>query len=94
MKKKLLLFFIASLFYASANAQDFVTYTGDIEKSLISSAQTPDDFIKLALSSELSDIESPVIYNKFLQDFKSLGLGAMVGDKSERRLKKNIPGCA
>ena len=88
MKKKLLLFFIASLFYASANAQDFVTYTGDIEKSLISSAQTPDDFIKLALSSELSDIESPVIYNKFLQDFKSLGLGTMVGDKSERHLKK------
>jgi tetratricopeptide (TPR) repeat protein len=87
MKKALLFFFIITSVYFSVKAQDFVTYSGNTERSLINSAQTPDDFIKLSLTSELNDDEYQVIYNKFIQDLKQLNLGSDA-DKSEKHVRK------
>jgi tetratricopeptide (TPR) repeat protein len=88
MKKTLLLFIAIIALYQPLKAQDFVYYTGDMEKLLLNSAQTPDDFIKLCLASELNDSDSQFLYNKFLQDVKTLGLETTPGDVSEKHLKK------
>lgn len=87
--KKLILF-ISILFSAClyADAQDFVSYSGDTEKALINSAKTPEDFIKLSLASELPDAESGILYNNLVQQIKQLDLQSVAGDKSERHLKK------
>lgn len=88
MKKIILLVFILFVACFYANAQDFVKYSGDTEKSLISSAKMPDDFMKLSLASELSDAESGILYNNLMQQLKQLNLQSIVSDKSERHLKK------
>jgi tetratricopeptide (TPR) repeat protein len=88
MKKILLLIFVFQAFNFCSKGQDFVTYSGDTEKTLIASAQTPDDFLKLALSTELTDIESPLIYNKFMDEYKALNLVAVIADKTPRHIRK------
>jgi len=87
--KKIILF-VSILFSAClyTDAQDFVNYSGDMEKTLINSAKTPDDLIKLSLASELPDAESGILYNNLVQQIKQLDLQSVVGDKSEHHLKK------
>jgi len=88
MKRILLLFFVTCCLYIPLKAQDFVTYNSDTEKTLLNSAQTPEDFIKLSLASELGEAESQVIYTKFTQDIKQLNLESVAKDRSERNLKQ------
>ena len=88
MKKTLLLFIAVVALYLPLKAQDFVNYTGDTEKLLLNSAQTPDDFIKLSLASELNDSDGQFLYNRFVQDVKALGLETTPGDVSAKHLKK------
>jgi len=88
MKSSLILLFIIVIFYSPLKAQDFVIYHGDAEKALISTAQTPDDLIKLAFATELNNDEYELLYSKLVQDVKQLKLEAIANDKSERHLKK------
>jgi tetratricopeptide (TPR) repeat protein len=87
MKKIIPLIFV-SIITIYAKAQDFVKYSGDNEKNLITSAKTADDFLKLSLASELSDGDAGILYGNFIQQIKILNLPSLVGDKSERHLKK------
>lgn len=88
MKKILLPFFVIILVSSCLHAQDFVQYSGDTEKNLINTAKTADDFLKLSLSTEMTDAESAVLYTNFIQQIKQLDLQALAGDKSDRKLKK------
>jgi tetratricopeptide (TPR) repeat protein len=88
MKKILLVIILTAGLHLALHAQDFVYYTGDTEKSLLASAQTPDDFIKLSLASELNDSDGKFVYNKFVQEVKELGLVTTPGDVSTKHLKK------
>jgi len=88
MKKVLLLFIATITLYLPLKAQDFVNYTGDKEKLLLNSAQTPDDFIRLSIASELNDSDGLFIYNKFDQTVKALGLETTPVDVSAKHLNK------
>ena len=89
MKKILLLIFIVTAFYSRLKAQDsFIIYNGEGEKALLSSAKTPDDFLKLAISSELGDGEAQIVYTKFLQQVKDLKLESSPGQVTEKRLNQ------
>jgi hypothetical protein len=89
MKKAILLFFTVIGFCCRAHAQDsFITYNSEAEKTLINSAQTPDDYIKLAIASELGETETNIVYNKFLQDIKQLKLESIDGEKAGKRAAK------
>jgi hypothetical protein len=88
MKRILLLLFIVVSFYYPLKAQDFITYNNNTEKVLINSAQTADDYLKLALLSELSDDEARLVLTKFNSDVKQLNLENLSADQSEKHLKK------
>ncbi|SDT46152.1 hypothetical protein SAMN05216490_3569 [Mucilaginibacter mallensis] len=89
MKKILLLFFTLIIFYAQLKAQDsFILYNGDDEKALLTSAKTPDDFIKLSISSELNDGEAQIVYTKFMQEVKDLKLESISTQNNDKRLNQ------
>ncbi len=55
---------------------------------MIASAKTADDFVKLSLASEVSEVEWGILYNNFIQQIKDLDLETLVGDKSAHHLRK------
>ena len=89
MKKALILIFLLTGLYYPSKAQDsYITYNNDTEKALLSSAQTPDDLIKLALLSDLSESEMNLVYTKFTDDISKLKLEGGKGHISDSRLKQ------
>jgi len=89
MKKALLLILLTTGLYHYSKAQDnYITYNNDAEKTLLSSAQTPDDLIKLALLSDLSESEMNLVFTKFNDDIGKLKLEGGKGHISDSRLKQ------
>lgn len=88
MKRSLLLFLLIIGFVCTAKAQDdLIVYNSGAEKSLLRSAQSADDLLKLSLLSFLNEDDTQAVLTKFNQDFKQLNLEATAGQKPEKRVK-------
>lgn len=88
MIKKTLLFIAILATCNCVKAQDqFITYNNDAEKLLLKKANSSSDYIKLALTSEVSEDEANKILNNLDNDIKQLIQGSADISQPDKKIK-------
>lgn len=89
MVKKILFFLFACIIYNDARAQEsFIIYNNDAERVLFKSANTSEDYIKLALVAEMSESEEQKIATHLSNDLKQIENELPNNQPPEKRLQK------